>query len=134
MEFNGKKKDFQKWHSEKSHINDIEKRPFFHEREIWWCALGINIGFEQDGGGNDFLRPVVIFRKFNNEIFWAIPLTHTLKKSKYYFSVTLKNLSVSVAILSQIRLIDARRLYHKMGDVLEKEFEELTKNFKALSP
>ena len=42
----------------------------------------MNIGYEQDGSGNDFIRPVVIIRKFNNEIFWGVPLTKTRKKIK----------------------------------------------------
>mgnify|MGYP001618295129 CR=1 FL=1 len=128
------KKDFQKWHDKKTQVDDIEKRPFFHEREIWWCALGANVGFEQDGGGEDFLRPVIIFRKFNNEIFWAIPLTHTQKKTKYYFQFVFDNGLSSAAVLSQIRLIDARRLSHKLGDLSDVDFEELTKKFKALLP
>ncbi|MEK9174552.1 MAG: hypothetical protein AAB725_01115 [Patescibacteria group bacterium] len=52
------KKDFQKWHSKKSWINDIDKPPFFHEREIWFCYLGANVGFEQDGTGEDFLETI----------------------------------------------------------------------------
>ena len=63
------KKDFQKWHSKKSQIDDIENRPFFHEREIWFCYLGTNVGFEQDGSDKDFLRPIVVIKKFNNQIF-----------------------------------------------------------------
>lgn len=127
-------KDFLKWHKRKAQVDNIEKRPFFHEREIWWCALGLNIGFEQDGGGEDFLRPVIILRKFNNEIFWGIPLTHTQKKTKYYFRFTFSKKSQSVAILSQIRLIDARRLYHKTGDMSGGDFNNLNKKFKGLLP
>lgn len=128
-------KDFQKWHNKKSDIDQIEQRPFFHESEIWWCSLGTNVGFEQDGGGNDFLRPVIIFKKFNNEIFWAIPLTHTNKKTKYYFQLTsTENGETSTAILSQVRLIDARRLSHKLGNVNKDDFASLTKKFKALLP
>lgn len=128
------KKDFQKWHDRKSQVDNIEKRPFFHEREIWWCALGANVGFEQNGGGEDFLRPVVVFRKFNNEIFWAIPLTHTHKKTKYYLQFVFGGGLSSAAILSQIRLIDARRLSHKLGVLSDVDFDELTKKFKALLP
>src|SRR5687767_6329625 len=104
------RKDFQKWHNKKTTLDQIEKRPFFHETEIWWCSLGENIGFEQDGSGEDYLRPVIVFRKFNNEIFWAIPLTKTNKNTKFYFKLNVPDDSVSTAILSQIRLIDARRL------------------------
>lgn len=128
------KKDFQKWHNKKSQVDQIEKRPYFHEHEIWWCSLGLNVGFEQDGGGQDFLRPVIVFRKFNNEVFWAIPLTHTQKKAKYYFEFNLSNGVSSVAILSQVRLVDARRLSHKIGVMPEQDFKELTKKFKDLSP
>lgn len=128
------KKDFQKWHGQKARVDTVEKRPFFHEREIWWCALGVNVGFEQDGGGDNFLRPVVVFRKFNNEIFWAIPLTHTQKKTKHYFQFAFGEGILSVAVLSQIRLVDARRLSHKLGDLSGIDFEELTKKFKALLP
>ena len=127
-------KDFQKCHRKKEAINNFSKPPFFHEQEIWWCKLGVNVGFEQDGGGEDFLRPVIVFRKFNNEIFWAIPLTHTKKKTKYYFQFTFGQGISSVAILSQIRLVDARRLSHKLGDLSDTDFVELTKKFKALLP
>ena len=129
-----KKKDFKKWHDKKSEVDKIPQGPFFHKREIWWCAIGINIGFEQDGGGEDFLRPVIVFRKFNNEIFWAIPLTRTEKNTKYYFQFIFdKNISAT-AILSQIRLIDSKRLSHKLGDVTPDDFIILTKKFKELLP
>ena len=74
------KKDFQKWHTKKTEIersNDI--RIFFHEREVWWCTIGSNVGFEQDGKGEKFARPVLIFKKFNKEIFWALPLSTKIK-------------------------------------------------------
>ncbi len=127
-------KDFKNWHDKKSQIDQIIKRPFFHLREVWFCYMGINVGFEQDGKGDDFLRPVVIIRKFNNEIFWGIPLTSTIKNSKYYFPITLYNQGTGSAILSQIKLIDARRLSYKIGDISETEFSELTKKLKELIP
>ena len=132
------KKDFKKWHGKKSGIDAIEHRPFFHEREIWFCYLGANVGFEQDGGGEEFLRPVLVFRKFNNEIFWAIPLTKIKKGKKknprFYSSFSFIEGIESAAVLSQIRLIDARRLSRKIGSVSEDIFKEITKKLKALLP
>jgi mRNA interferase MazF len=132
-------KDFQKWHDRKSRIDNIEKRPFFHIREIWHCHLGVNVGFEQDGVGGDFLRPVIILRKFNNEIFWGIPLTRGKMKinanaKKYYYEFSFIPDVKSVAILSQIRLIDARRLNNIIGEVSKVDFVNLTKKLKALIP
>ncbi len=49
-------KNFMVWHEVKSDIDAKESKTFFHEREVWWCSLGLNIGFEQDGKGNDFSR------------------------------------------------------------------------------
>lgn len=133
------KKDFQKWHDKKAQVNGVEKRPFFHEREIWFCYLGANIGFEQDGSEEEFLRPILIIRKFNNEIFWGIPLTksakHPNKKAeKYYFGFSFIAGIKSVAILSQIRLIDARRLSRHIGIISEAEFGSLIAKIKALLP
>lgn len=133
------KKDFQKWHDKKARIDDTEKRPFFHEREVWFCHIGANVGFEQDGIGDDFLRPVIVFRKFSNKIFWAIPLTKVDKEmnektAKYYFSFFLNERGKNRAILSQIRLMDARRLGYLIGEISEEDVKDLTKKFKGLLP
>ncbi|MDP2741230.1 MAG: type II toxin-antitoxin system PemK/MazF family toxin [bacterium] len=128
------KKDFQKWHYKKAQVDDIEKRPFFHEREIWFCHLGANVGFEQDGTGDDFQRPIVIIRKFNNEVCWIVPLSKTEKRSKYYFAFKFNDTITSVAILSQIRLLDARRLSRKIGEINKNEFAQLINKIKALLP
>lgn len=133
------KKDFQKWHSKKEKINDIEKPPFFHEREIWFCHLGANVGFEQDGAGNDFLRPVLVIRKFNNDVFWAVPLTKpknkvSHKKESYYYAFFFGPGVKSIAILSQIRMIDSRRLSYRMGEINEQDFLRLIEKLKALLP
>ncbi len=132
-------KDFQKWHTKKEKLNGNKERLFFHEREIWHCSLGANLGFETDGKGEEFLRPVVIVRKFNNEIFWAIPLTKSKKPiprkaEKYYFAFSFVPEVKSLAVLSQIRLIDACRLTRHAGTMNETDFQELTKKLKALLP
>lgn len=118
------KKDFQNWHNKKRYVENERPRVFFKEREVWLCYLGENIGFEQDGRGDEFLRPIIVIKKFNKEIFWAIPLTRTEKKNKYYFPFVL-NKETSVAILSQIKLIDAKRLKYKIGDIKTVDFSVL---------
>lgn len=136
MKIDNHKKDFQKWHSEKSSIHHDKMRPFFHVREVWFCSLGANVGFEQDGSGDKYLRPVLILRKFNNEVLWVLPLTKHKKRGKYYFCVTIfsKMLprTISTIILSQIRLVDAKRLQYKFGDISEDDFSEIKKRLRAL--
>jgi mRNA interferase MazF len=55
-------KDFDGWNGRKKTLNGAEGTALFHEREVWWCALGVNIGFEQDGRGGDFERPAIILK------------------------------------------------------------------------
>jgi mRNA-degrading endonuclease toxin of MazEF toxin-antitoxin module len=124
------KKDFKKWHEEKLVVHNEKERPFFHEREVWFCILGENIGFEQDGSGKEFLRPVIIIKKFNNEICWCVPLTTKLKKGQYYFSFNLANNEVSTAILSQLRLVDVKRFQYKIGNVPKSDFAELKRKIR----
>lgn len=127
-------KDFKKWHDKKTKVDQIKERPFFHEREIWFCYLGINIGFEQDGSGEDFQRPVLIIKKFNNEVCWVVPLSKTEKRNKYYFAFKFNDTITSVAILSQIRLLDTRRLSRKISELSKDEFTRLINKIKALLP
>ncbi len=81
------KKNFRLWTAKKEVLNDTKGTALFHEREVWWCALGANIGFEQDGGQEDFERPVVILKKFNLDACLIVPLTGRPKEGKYYFPV-----------------------------------------------
>lgn len=116
-------KDFKSWHSKKSQIDQIQKRPFFHEREVWFCSLGVNVGFESDGKGAAFLRPVLIIKKFGENVLWGISLTKKIKRGKYYHQFRInKSKFLSTAVLSQIRLIDAKRLYHKIGEASNSDF------------
>ena len=73
-------KDFDGWNTRKKSINERDtKDVYFYEREIWWCSLGANVGFEQDGTDEFFERPVVIIKKYNPQIFLAVPLSTTSK-------------------------------------------------------
>ena len=93
-------KDYKVWHQEKAALQNTKVRPGFYEREVWFTVVGENIGYEQDGRGERFLRPVVVIKKFNNEVLWALPLTTKEKTGKYYFTFTLGQAEKSTAILS----------------------------------
>ena len=121
------KKEFKKWHNKKEKLHDEAPRLFFHEREVWWCSLGANIGFEQDGKGNTFARPILVLKKFNNEIFWALPLTTKIKDGRFYAPVFLDDGISRNAILSQLRLIDAKRLIDKVGTISKENCQAIKK-------
>lgn len=94
-------KDFWKWHKAKEQINNTKGTALFHEREVWWCRVGVNVGFEMDGRGETFERPVVIVGKIADRD--------------------------ATAVLSQIRFIDRKRLANKITMLDSKIFRELIK-------
>lgn len=120
-------KDFQKWHKIKVGLNNAPTRMFFHEREVWWCSIGVNVGFEQDGRGEHFARPILVFKKFNNEVFWAIPLSTKVKKGKFYVSIELGDNVPRVVIISQLRLVDAKRLIDKISTISNDNYKLIQK-------
>jgi len=120
------KKDFDKWNKIKKQTHQKENLKTFHDREIWFLKIGENIGFEQDGKGDEFLRPVLIYKKFSRNVFLGIPLTTSEKSSKFYHTFVFQN-KKSTAILSQIRLFDSKRLKYKVGRVSPKDFEDIKK-------
>ncbi len=125
-------KEFLTWHKKKGQIDSTPERPFFHEGEIWYCKLGLNVGFEQDGKGEDFLRPVVIIRKFNKDVCLIVPLTTRIKTGPFYFTFFLKPDLLNNAILSQVRLIDAKRLSHCVGLLSDEDFIKLKEKLRNL--
>ena len=129
-----KNKDFDKWNKLKKKLHLRAEEVLFHEREIWWCSLGLNIGFEEDGKNENFERPILIIRKFNKNVLWILPLTRSHKTGDYYFRITQGNEDDSVVILSQIRLISSKRLLRKMRMMDEKEFKEIQDRVKRFLP
>jgi mRNA interferase MazF len=124
-------KNFDVWNLKKKNAESEDKR-LYTAREIWWCRLGVNIGFEQDGSGEEFLRPCVIVRGFGPRICMVLPLTTSL--SKHPLRVPIGNVDgkMASALLSQLRTIDTRRLVEKIGFLDKEKFDELRKNARNL--
>ncbi|MCE3233454.1 MAG: hypothetical protein K0R98_1711 [Rickettsiaceae bacterium] len=125
-------KDFDSWNNLKKASNLRESGVPFKEREVWWCRLGVNVGDEEDGKGQFFLRPVLIIRKFNSRLFIGLPFSTAIKEHNYfYYKFEFKGREQSV-ILSQIRLLDSKRLWNKMGSVGKEEFNNIKEKAKEL--
>ena len=126
------KKDFDAWNEKKKKIHNESSGPFSHKREVWWCSLGVNVGFEQDGTGENYERPVLILRGFNEYVSLVLPLTSSTKKNKYHVLVGEIQGRKAFAIISQIRFIDSKRLINKVGVVNKEIFENIRKIVKDL--
>jgi mRNA-degrading endonuclease toxin of MazEF toxin-antitoxin module len=120
-------KNFDQWNELKQRLDKKEKRlPTFKEREIWWCHLGLNIGDEENGKNEKYHRPVLIIRKFNNNLFLAVPLTTQVKEKPYYYKILIKN-KEQCAMISQLRILASKRLDRRMGKITTEEFISLKK-------
>lgn len=122
-------KDFDSWNTEKKHAQHEAAR-FYGTREVWWCRLGVNIGSEQDGSGERFLRPVVIVCAFGPHTCLVVPLTTSAQKHRLRIFVGVVGDREATALLSQIRVIDTRRLVEKIGFLDKKYFENIRKTIK----
>ncbi|OGH65235.1 MAG: hypothetical protein A2821_03650 [Candidatus Magasanikbacteria bacterium RIFCSPHIGHO2_01_FULL_41_23] len=128
-------KDFSEWHNIKHKIENFQVEKLFHDREIWWCSLGSNIGFEQDGKNAKYERPILIFRKFSKGMFWGLPLTSKEKDDIFHHKIILHLIDqnekpqekISRVILSQLRLLSAKRLIRRVARINEKIFAEIEK-------
>ena len=106
-------KDFDNWNEKKKQIHDKTFVDYVHSREVWWCSLGLNIGFEQDGKHEFFERPVLVIKKFSRDTVLIVPLSSRLKNNNYQINFTHTGKYFS-ALISQLRLISTKRLRRKM--------------------
>ncbi len=118
-------KDFDNWNKQKKGTDARHARAPFRD-------LGTNVGDEQDGKGKFFSRPILVIKKLNKHIFLGMPLGTILKEdNRFYHRIHFKGRDQSV-VLSQLRLLDAKRLENRMGDLPSHEFERVKDKLKEL--
>src|SRR3989338_2093542 len=125
-------KRFLEWIKLKEKLHGNASRPpLFKEGEIWWASVGENIGSEINGKSKLFSRPVIIFKKLSANTFLGIPTSSLDKNGSWYIQVHVHDVS-SVAILSQIRILDYKRLSTKMGRLHTDDFKRVKAGLKKL--
>lgn len=127
--------NFNKWNEVKKGVESENILVGFKNRDIFYMNMGKNIGYEQDGKGENFVRPVVIVKGFNRDIFFGIPLSTKLKESKFYYQFSFKKqdeVVTNIALLSQMRLFSTKRLLNKIGVISTEDFKNLKDKFKVL--
>jgi pseudaminic acid cytidylyltransferase len=124
---------YDKWNALKQKI-DKRKPILFRERDILFISMGQNIGYEQYGKGEDFLRPVVVIKKFNKNLFLGIPLSSQLKMGHFFHDVTFKK-RVNTAMLLQSKTFDSKRIKYRLATLSENQFNKLVgKYYEVVTP
>lgn len=128
-------KDFDQWNELKKKTHDSVGPEFFpQEREVWVSTLGWNIGREQNGAADDFSRPVLVVKKFNNQMFWVVPLSTKQKPYDFYFNFTDPTGLKASVILAQLRLISVKRFWRLLYVFPPDMFREVTLRLKGFFP
>ena len=122
---------FDNWNRIKKKLDASNNKPYFSEGEIWWCGVGKNVGVEINGKSDKFSRPVLIFRKLNGLCFLAIPLTSQQKNGTWYIPFKFQD-KIETAVLVQSRVLGVGRLYSRMGEIDESDYEKITQGFAKL--
>lgn len=121
-------KDFNGWNIEKQYINGTHKELYFAEREIWWCAFGVNIGVEIDGKNGKYERPGLVLKYINKDMALVVPLTTKGKEDKHHIKIMTEKM-VSFAKISQVKIISTKRFLRKIDTLPENQFLNIRKCF-----
>ncbi len=128
---------FNEWNKIKKETHAKDFTLGVKPREIFGSKIGQNVGYEQNGKGKNFARPVIIVRRLTKDLFVGIPTTTTIRDDSDYFHSfnyldrNKKELKVSALIL-QIKVFSIKRVMNKIGTMDKESFGKITKKAKGL--
>lgn len=123
-------KEYNKWNEKKQAIELAqEKEILFKEGEIWWSSVGMNVGNEIFGKGEDFTRPVLVFKKLSQNSCIVLPVTTQEKIGSWFTPVTL-NGGPRWVMLYQIRMTHVSRFQRRLGQLSPADYSKVRKMLK----
>ena len=129
-------KEFTEWNKQKIEINsrviiDENNKPLIRARvgDIWWCKIGKNVGYEQDGKNTNFTRPVLIIRKIDKNLSLVIPTSTKKKKGFWYMNIKTSNNKDETLLLNQVKVISNNRLSNKFDTVSKEVIKQVVDIF-----
>lgn len=127
----GGDKHFNEWMVIKSDLHHKAVRRNVKEGDIWWCAVGENVGIEINGKSETFARPVLVMRKLSQFGFMGIPLTSQQHEGSWYACFIFKE-KTQYAALAQAKVFSVSRLYKRIGTVPDSDLQIVRTGFHNL--
>lgn len=124
-------KYFDEWNEIKKIRHESGRCPVIKEGEIWWCAMGENVGVEINGKHESFSRPVLVLKKLSRFGFMGIPLTSQEHEGDWYVSFIFRD-KKQTAALAQARVMSVSRLYKRMGTIPDSDLKNVRTGFGVL--
>lgn len=125
-------KKFDEWNIVKKQIDNRKDIIKFKERDIFWISIGENVGFEQNGKGNEFARPVLVIKKLNKQLFFGVPLASSIREGSYFYTFSFTQKQQSSALLVQAKVFDIKRANQKLGMINQNDFISIKKKLGVL--
>ena len=116
---------------ESKHKIKTEKIPKITDGEVWWVAVGENVGIEINGKSKYFSRPVLVFKKLSHLGFMGIPLSTQKHSGSWYINFRFQNKEIYAA-LSQAKVFSTARLYNRLGQIAEDDMKTIQNGFRKL--
>ena len=108
----------------KSSINNKGVIRSFREGDVWWSAIGENVGVEIDGKSRRYSRPIVILKKHSRLLFAAVPLTSKQHTGTWYVPFIFQG-KCQTAVLVQTKPMDVTRLYERVGKLSNSDYKRI---------
>ena len=118
------------WNNFKKYLSSREDKetPRIKEGEIWWVAVGENVGIEIDGKSEYYSRPVLVFKKLSPYGFFGLPLTTQPHGGTWYVR-NRSSTKKSYFALSQIRVFSVKRIFGRFGTISNSELKYIKHKF-----
>lgn len=111
---------FTNW-TKKKISHHVDRQPtnfYFREKEIWWAALGQNVGYEMNGKHELFERPILILKKYSGGMCFVLPCTTQIKDDNPWFQYPIQIDDTPSALnLSQGKILSSKRLLRKIETI-----------------
>lgn len=125
-------KNFDGWNERKKELSKTPQSKLFHEREIWWCAIGVNVGDEIDGKHHNFERPVLVLKKLSHKTFIGISLTSTVRTRTYFYDLPTNQNNQGQLLFNQAKTFDSKRLLRRIKIIGSQKHEDIVKKYKNI--
>ena len=124
-------KDFDEWNKKKKRLEKNSIEFLFNTGEVWWCSVGLNVGMESCGKGEQYHRPILILKKLSRNICIGIPLSTQTKIGTWFTDITIHG-ETRCALLYQIRMFSTKRFQRRLATLDRLDFKKIKQKLEQL--
>ena len=124
-------KDFDLWNQQKKSLDVSQKQVRFHEAEVWWCSVGMNVGHEVCGKGHEYQRPILVLKKLSRETCIGLPISTQEKRGSWFHEISMHG-KPRYVLLHQIRMLSVNRFQRRLTALSVSDFIRIKQQLEAL--